>query len=786
MKKIMALALALLFLAGSTATAGQNRETVIAVTELSGNYNPFYARTAGDLKAVNLTQAGMMTTDREGRVIHKGISGETVSYKGREYTYYGTGDLQEEYEPAEDITTYTFRLRNDLHFADGKTVTADDIIFNYYVYLDPSYKGPNLMNIYPIIGAEEYRTQLTEENRERVLSVVRAIRAAGFGYRVGEEDLFTQEQYDSYYENAKELWMTESRKSAEFAYENYTELFEERLGCSREEIGEDEGLKAALALAVLGYGKAENGILTLKNGNSYDLKNGKRPGWTELFDASFEAYDGDIEFYLSCETEMNTDDIAAKLAARISRDEDGGVPNIAGITKKDDKTVEVRMKGNDPDAVYTVLGMMIAPLHYYGDTRQYDYDKNLFGHPFGDLSKIEKQEIPMGAGPYRMVQKSKGTAAFSGNPFYYLGKPKINELLLKEMKEADMIPAIEAGEADAGEIGGDLESLNALKSLNGNGQVSGDRIKAIASLRLGYGYIGINAGTVNVDGEPGSRASVSLRRALATILSLYRESAVMNYYGETAEVIDYPISLVYGTAPEKGENGYREAFSADSEGSTLYTDGMTFEEKESRATEAAVEYLKEAGYSWDEDQGLFTAAPQGASMSYRITVPGDGKKDHACYEIAENAAKALAGIGISLVIDDPEDVQDLYEEMAAGTQELWCAAWGSTVKPDPELNYRSENAIGAGGKESNYFRIQSGTLDRLIDAIHTESDSSTRKELYRVTMEEVLKWAVEIPVYQRQTYTLFSAERIDVSSVTPDITPVWGWVAEIQNLQRKK
>ena len=46
----------------------------------------------------------------------------------------------------------------------------------------------------------------------------------------------------------------------------------------------------------------------------------------------------------------------------------GGIPNIAGIKKLDDYTVEVRTIGYEAPAVYTILGLEVTPLHYYGDT----------------------------------------------------------------------------------------------------------------------------------------------------------------------------------------------------------------------------------------------------------------------------------------------------------------------------------------------------------------------------------------------------------------------------------
>ena len=67
---------------------------------------------------------------------------------------------------------------------------------------------------------------------------------------------------------------------------------------------------------------------------------------------------------------------------------------------------------------------------------------------------------------------------------------------------------------------------------------------------LGYGYIGICAENICMNGEPGSEASKNLRKGFATLFSVYRDTVVNSYYGETAAVIQYPVS--YTHLPQMG------------------------------------------------------------------------------------------------------------------------------------------------------------------------------------------------------------------------------------------
>ena len=84
-------------------------------------------------------------------------------------------------------------------------------------------------------------------------------------------------------------------------------------------------------------------------------------------------------------------------------------------------------------------------------------------------------------------------------------------------------------------------AFDQIKSINGNDELSGDKIIVNATDNLGYGYIGLNANTINVGGEPGSDASKNLRKALTTVLAVYRDVAIDSYYGDAASVINYPI-----------------------------------------------------------------------------------------------------------------------------------------------------------------------------------------------------------------------------------------------------
>jgi peptide/nickel transport system substrate-binding protein len=294
----------------------------------------------------------------------------------------------------------------------------------------------------------------------------------------------------------------------------------------------------------------------------------------------------------------------------------------------------------------------------------------------------------------------------------------------------------------------------------------------------GYGYIGINAATVLVGEDSGSEASKDLRKALATVFAVYRDVGIDSYYGSGASVINYPVSNTSWAAPQPTDEDYKIAFSTDVNGDPIYTADMTLDEKYAAANAAVLGYFEAVGFT--VENGMLTAAPDGAKLSYEVIVPGDGTGDHPAFTILTAAQEAFASLGMELVINDPADSNILWDALDAGTEELWTAAWGTTIDPDMYQIYHSSNVVGLGGSDSNHYHIQDAALDDLILEARTSDDQSFRKAVYKQALEIVLDWAVEIPNYQRQNVIIFSTERINIDTLTPDMTTFWGWLNDIE------
>ena len=461
--------------------------------------------------------------------------------------------------------------------------------------------------------------------------------------------------------------------------------------------------------------------------------------------------------------------------------------NISGIKKTGDYSMTVSLTQVDATAIYQ-LGVTIAPMHYYGEKTKYDYDNNKFGFDKGDLSHVrEKTTTPLGAGPYKFIKFENGTVNFEANDSYYLGAPKTKYVNFLQTQEDDKLNGVVTGTVDITDPSFSSTTVDAIKAANKNDDVNGPAITTDTVDNLGYGYLGMSANTMNVNKEPGSDASKAYRKAFATVLAAYRTVAIESYYGERASVINYPISNTSWAAPQAADPGYKVAFSVDAQGKDIYTSDMTDEQKYEAALQAALGFFEAAGCK--VENGKVVSNPEGGmdTANYAIErealIPADGKGDHPSFMILTEASKALEKIGVHLIVTDLSDSTQLWDTIEADQADMWAAAWNATPDPDMyQIYFSGMDGKAAGG--SNYmYDINDAELNQLILDARNSLDQSYRKTLYKSCLDIIVDWAVEVPVYQRQNAIIFSTERVNMNTVTPDITTFYGWLSEVEKIE---
>jgi len=122
---------------GAIFALGELRDQIVEVVPTHGGtltegvvgsprfVNPLLALSDADRDLVELTFAGLMSVDADGKLVP---------------------ELAESYTLSEDGRDYTFTIRDDAFFHDGEPVTAADVAFTVSKVQDPLIKSPKLAN----------------------------------------------------------------------------------------------------------------------------------------------------------------------------------------------------------------------------------------------------------------------------------------------------------------------------------------------------------------------------------------------------------------------------------------------------------------------------------------------------------------------------------------------------------------------------------------------------------------------------------------------------------------
>ena len=545
--------------AAATDTGSSDGTLVLADTGFEGKFSPFFAASSADQHVIDLTNIALLGADRKGEMILKGIEGETREYNGTDYTYYGPADC-EVTENADGTVTYAINMRDDLVFADGTPITIDDVIFNLYVYMDPTYDGSATLYSMPIAGLDDYRSSMT--------TLSKLIAEAGEDNT--DNSLFTAEQQ-------KAFWDAVNEGGVAFAQEIID-------ACASNGYAE-EGDVAAAASA-WGF----DGLAADATAKDFFLAIAEKYDWNF---ASMEA-----ETAGSALSDLIPADVYAYSTTGVATGAD--VDTVSGIVKTGDYSMTITTTELSNSMIYQ-LQLPIASLDYYGDRSLYDYDNHSYGFKKGDLSKVRSvTSTPLGAGAYTFNKYSDGVIYLDANPSYYQGEPAAKHVNIKETQEAAKITGVQAGTIDISDPSYSLEAANQIATINGgNSDLDGSVITTRLMDFRGYGYIALSANNVKVGDDPASEESKNLRKAIMTVIAAYRDEGINSYYGDTA-------------------------YSTDVDGNEIYTSDMSGDTKYAAALQAALGYFEAAGYTVENGQVTAAPAGAKMEYTVNIGASGNG------------------------------------------------------------------------------------------------------------------------------------------------------------------
>ena len=174
-KRYLAVTMAAAMMFGTLAGAGcgdrgsgssereESEPIVFAIDGMDGVYSPFFATAAYDSEIAGQTQLGMLTTNTKkegGSTVAEVAYGDDYACVVKDMnTTYLDSNKRPTSSARAAFTQYDFLIKKGIKFADGVELTIDDILFNLYVYLDPSYTGSSTMYSTKIVGLEDFRTQ---------------------------------------------------------------------------------------------------------------------------------------------------------------------------------------------------------------------------------------------------------------------------------------------------------------------------------------------------------------------------------------------------------------------------------------------------------------------------------------------------------------------------------------------------------------------------------------------------------------------------------------------------
>lgn len=788
------LALALVFITAFALTAckkGKKIENLILQSStMDGVFNPFFYSSAYDGDVIGLVNVSLLTLDPTGAV----VAGDEYPTVAKDYSIFYTDNLttyapKEDYEEG-DYVVYEMVLKKGAKFSDGTTITADDVLFNYYVYLDPSYQGSATMYTLPILGLLDYRTQVP--NAAQYLGIVDAILEDN---KRGEEyeatDKYTEEQFDTYWEVFDQSGADFAKEIIDYVKNNYLKdnyvqaYFHE--GMTADEIRGNASLENAFGMSLWGFGEIseDKTKFTTASEVEYDIDDVT----PELFfEEMVIAYEGDYAGIIDKEgVGMDFLLLATDRFIASFREEDVEVSNIEGLVKgtktvggETYETVKIILTEQNPKAILS-LGVTVAPKHYYTANYNYGDDKIVnFGVEFDSKAFMDHlasfNGAPMGAGPYKFVRRDEtdGTVYLERNDlFETMGNDNVHNAIIKKVAFKIVDGGAEYSALEAGDV------HYATVSATADVMSSVAKNKTLTSIlvdNLGYGYICVNPEVYN---------NVYERIALNTLFDL---SKVLEYYPNgLADIIYRSQSQVSWAYPEGAE--------------AIYPYDETLE--------AAIEYFKLAGYEFDANNKVTNIPDNEDNKKFIFTIPSEADA-HPAGGVFLKTVELLSEIGITAEVKtDPDLIANIKKE-AVG---VYALAWSSSADPDMYQVYhyksQAESVISNGIKwlHENGGKDEWGTIEvtkrdgtkvemnqkealeylaELIEEGTKYMLPEERKPVYEKALEVLAQLAIEIPTYQRKNLFVYNSDIIDSTSLSQTVTPYWGPMAEIWKVKFAK
>ena len=817
-KKILSLSLVLIMLFGSLSTLiacdddgaaidNENTRLVLSTSELDGVFNPFYSSSAPDGTIVGMTQIGMLSSDKDGKVAY----GEDEACVVLDYEAITTNNSDG--TPKE--TVYRFVLKNNLKFSNGSPLTMRDVLFNLYTYLDPAYYGSSTIYSTDIVGLKEYRTQSRNESEQdkfdeqfSALATERISRLVECFEEVTEEIYKNQTFTDAQMIAA----LTQLKAELDESYSTIVDDYNLAKTYFRNELEKDYGYAKGTAQDIVFTDKSGNKVTLTTDTEAflynegfikwdedqykfiYSLGEGSKD-WTEE-EAISKVYDSfipndvaSVVLYWATANELHTyfslleqqkyfESLDEKITSvsgvkYANRTEpvtvngvEYAVPTLDanGAPTSGNEVLEITINKVDPKAIWN-FAFTVAPMYYYSNEEQiakFDYVSN-FGVEFGSIEfqdsaikNPDKIGVPVGAGPYKATTHSGDSSAVTAGTFkelnvvhferneHFMFPVTIKYINYQVVSTNLMLDALYSGDVHMVEPACKQENIDSIAAKKSEGFDSTD------VMTNGYGYVGINAEKI---------PSLAVRQA---IMHAINTQYAVDYYFGYSKPITRPMTKASWAYPDEVD-ALGQYYKFDETGAT------------------SEQLLIDAGFTKNA-KGVYQKGDH--VCKYIFTIAGD-TTDHPAYASLKRAAEILNEHGFDIEVKT--DINAL-RKLNSGDLTVWAAAWGAGVDPDMYQVYHMDSTAGstanwgyraikknAGGKYDTELALVK-QLSEIIDLARETLDEEKRASYYKDALDIVMQLAVELPTYQRSDLFAYNTNIIDVNSLTPaeELTPYNG------------
>lgn len=364
---------------------------------------------------------------------------------------------------------------------------------------------------------------------------------------------------------------------------------------------------------------------------------------------------------------------------------EGKADEISGVKIIDDHTIEIEV--TEPNAMTRdhLGGIYFVPEHYYGK----DYKQ-------GDLEYMKDLHAkPLGSGQYSVKSFTPGQeVVMEANPDYFLGAPKIKNLIFKTTTEETKMAMLKSGETDVDEVNVNEDNVEELKSYG------------FLDLNLfktnGYGYIAMNHNDPKFQDQ-------KVRQAL--VYGLNRPEIVEIVYGQYGNVINIPQTSLSWSYTDEGIEPYDFNI------------------------EIANQLLDEAGWAKGAD-GI--REKDGVKFEINFSATADIEVVDALIPVMTQNYQEL-GIKVTAETLDFNAIMDKKDQ---GNFDMFFAAWGLTPDPDSTvyITNGAQNDVGYSNKMVDQYAKEG------LAAMELEG----RKEAYKKMYQEINKDVPAILLYQRR------------------------------------